>query len=122
MTMDLRILLPDKPGELARLGEALGDAGINIEGVCGVPYEGQGVIHILVEDVVGARGALASAGIDVASEREVIVLDVVDEPGVLGSVTRKLADASINIELIYLATRTRAVIGVDDLAKARSIL
>jgi hypothetical protein len=48
------------------------------------------------------------------------VLDVEDRPGVLGEVARKLADAGVNIELVYLASGTRLVIGAADLDKVRS--
>jgi hypothetical protein len=76
----------------------------------------------LVEDAGAARQALEGAGIRVTGEREVVVLDVVDQPGTLGSVARKLADAGVNIDWAYLATRTRLVLAVSDLDRARSAL
>jgi hypothetical protein len=78
---DLTVILEDRPGTLADLGEATGRAGINIEGVCGTTQEGQGVMHIAVEDAAATRAALSDAGIDVAGERDVLVVDVEDRPG-----------------------------------------
>ena len=120
MAKDLTVILEDRPGTLADMGEALGKAGINIEGCCGFRSEGKGVIHILVEDVVAARRELQQAGLEVRGEREVLVLEVEDRLGALGDVTRRIAKAGVNVDLIYLAANTRLVIGADDLHKARA--
>ena len=121
MAKDLTVLLEDRPGALADLGEATGGAGVNIEGVCAVTAEGRGVIHILVEDASAARGALEGAGLEVAEERDVLVVDVEDRPGTMGEVARRLANAGVNIELAYTTFgRVRLVLGVDDFEKARA--
>ncbi len=120
MAKDLTVILEDRPGTLADIGEALGKAGINIDGCCGFPSEGKGVIHILVEDVGAARRELQQAGLEVRGEREVLVLEVENRPGVFGEVTRRIARAGVNIDLIYVAANTRLVIGADDLDKARA--
>jgi hypothetical protein len=122
MTIDLTVILEDRPGTLADVGEALGKASINIEGLCGFPSEGKGVLHLLVEDGPTARRALEEAGLEVRSERQVLILDVEDRPGEFGSICRRIASAGINIDLVYLATNTRLVIGADDLDKARAII
>jgi hypothetical protein len=120
---DLAVNLEDKPGELARLGEATGGAGINIEGMSGSTTEGRGTLHILVEDAGATRSALEGAGIDVGDERDVLVVDVEDRPGTMGEVARKLADAGVNVELAYTTfAGVRLVLGVDDLEKARAAL
>lgn len=120
MATDLTVLLEDRPGTLAELGEALGDAGINIDGMCGFPCEGKGVIHILVEDGAGARRALQDVGLEVSSERDVLLFEADDRPGMLGDVARKIANAGVNVDLIYKATQTKLVFGADDLEKARA--
>lgn len=120
MATDLTVYLEDRPGTLAQLGQALGAAGVNIEGICGVATDGRGLIHVLVEDAGAARAALEAAGIRTEQERDVLVWDVEDEPGVLGELTRRIADAGVNVDLIYLATATRVVIGADDLDRARA--
>lgn len=122
MPSDLTVTLEDQPGTLAKLGEALGKAGVNIDGMCGFPCGGEGVIHLLVSDGMRARRALEGAGIMVRDEREVVVYDAEDRPGMLGEVARRLADAGVNLDLIYKATQTQLVLGVDDLAKARAAL
>jgi hypothetical protein len=122
MVKDLTVTLQDRPGTLADLGETLGKAGINVEGICATTKNNEGVVHILVEDSSGARHALEAKGIKVTAEREVLVKEIKDRPGALGEVARKLANAGVNIEVIYLATKTRLVIGVDNLEKAKSVI
>lgn len=122
MAKDLTVVLEDRPGTLAALGEALGKAGINIEGACGFPSEGKGVAHVLVEDAAAARRALQQVGLQVQAERDVIVMDIPDRPGALGQIARKVANAGVNVDVVYLATRTRVVLGVNDPAKARAAL
>ena len=120
---NITIKLENRPGELARLGEALGGAGINVEGMCAVTSAGAGTVHLLVEDASGARTALSTAGIDLDAEREVLVFEAVaDPPGALGEITRRIADAGVNLNLAYLATNTCVVLGTDELEKARAVL
>ena len=120
MTKDLTVILEDRPGTLADVGEALGKAGINIDGLCGFPCEGKGVIHLLVEDAASARRALEEIGLEVRGERQVLILELEDRPGAMGDITRRIANAGVNIDLIYAATNTRVIIGADDLDKART--
>jgi hypothetical protein len=122
MPMDLTIVLEDRPGSLAELGEALGRAGVNIEGFCGFPSGGMGVIHVLVSEGMAARRTLENAEIMVSDEREVLLYEAEDRPGMLGEVARRLSDAGVNLDLIYKATQTLLVIGVDDLDQAREAL
>jgi len=122
MARDLTVILEDRPGTLAAMGEALGRGGINIEGLCGFPSEGKGVLHILVEDAAAARQALEGVGIEVRGDRQVLVLQIEDRPGTLGELSRRIADAGINIDLVYVASNSRLVIGADDLDKARAAL
>ncbi len=120
MTKDLTVILEDRPGTLADVGEALGKAGINIDGLCGFSCEGEGIFHILVEDAAAARRVLEEIGLEVRGERQVLVLELEDRPGALGDVTRSIANAGVNIDLLYAAANNRVVIGADDLDKARA--
>jgi len=123
MATDLTLYLDDQPGELARVADVLGRAGVNIEGYCGViSGGGKGEVHLLVEDETATFNALAGAGIEVASEQEVAVVAVEDRPGVLADITRKLGEANVNITLTYLATNTRLVFAADDLGTAKAVL
>jgi hypothetical protein len=121
MATDLTIRLADRPGAMAGACEALGDAGINIDGLCAYPAGTAGQLHILVDEAA-ARAALAAAGYEVVQDREVIVHELADVPGSAGECLRQIADAGVNLELVYLATTTRLVIGVDDLQAARAAL
>jgi hypothetical protein len=123
MAIDLTVHLDDAPGEMARLGEVLGGAGVNIDGFCVLTSGGgKAEAHVLVEDLAAAFEQLAAAGFQVASEQEVAVIPVEDRPGALGEVARKLGDAGVNISLAYLATNTRLVLAADDWARARAAL
>lgn len=117
---DIVVILEDRPGTMADMGEILGAWRINIVGICATTHNGEGMIHLLVEDPAGARKALEASGIKVLAERDVLVLDINDRAGALGEITRKIADAGVNIELVYLAANTRLVVGVDDLEKAKA--
>jgi len=120
MATDFMITMEDRPGSLAKLGETMGKAGINIEGACAVTGGGKGEVHILVPDAAAARSALKAAGIAVAGEREVLVVDAKDRPGELGRISRKLADAGVNIQLFYISTGMKFVFAVDDPKKAKA--
>jgi hypothetical protein len=122
MRKDFVLIPDDQPGVLARLGEAAGKAGINIEGISAFTGEGKGVVHVLVPDAELALSALSEAGLDVRAARDVIVVDIEDQPGALGEFTRRLADEDINVEQAYLATNNRLVLAVDDIARARELL
>jgi hypothetical protein len=126
MPKDLTVIIEDRPGTLADLGEATGKAGVNIDGMCGFPSEGKGVIHILVEDAEAARRGLEEAGLDVKEERDVVILrqgvDIVDKPGQTGEIMRRLADEAVNVDLIYARWNGDAVIGGEDVTKIRETL
>ena len=117
---DLTIELDEKVGSVASAAEALGKAGVNIEGICGFVVGGKGVGHVLVADPGKARQALQTAGARVTGEQDVLILDIEDKPGSLGKLTRKIADAGVNRNTVYLATKTRVVIGAGEIEKART--
>lgn len=122
MRKDFVFIPDDQPGVLARLGEAAGKAGINIEGISAFTGEGKGVVHVLVPDAEAALTALSEAGLDVRAARDVLVVDIEDRPGALGEICRKLADADVSIEQAYLSAGTRLVLAVDDIETARGIV
>jgi len=122
---DIAIVLKNKPGGLADIGETLGKENINIEGFCGTLCEGEDVIHILVKEHGKAYNVLERAGFKIKEQRDVLVIeikDIVSQPGSGGKLFRKLALENINIDLIYLAEKNRLIIGVDDMKKARTVL
>ncbi|MDT5006473.1 MAG: hypothetical protein QOJ24_3649 [Mycobacterium sp.] len=123
MATDLTLYLNDDPGELARVGDVLGQAGANIAGLCAVASGGgQAEVHILVDDATPAFEALQAAGVKIATEQEVLVLEIEDRPGALGEITHQLGAAKVNLTLVYLATNTRLVLGADNLADAKAAI
>ena len=122
MAQDVTVILENRPGTLADVGETLGKSGINIDGLCGIPCEGKGVLHLLVENGAAARSVLEAAGFTVMGPEDVLVLPIDDRPGSFGQMTRKIADAGINVDLVYVASQTRVVIAADDLEKVQAVL
>jgi hypothetical protein len=125
MPTDLTVVLTDEPGELAKLGQTMGSAGVNIRGMCAFTGEGRGIIHLLVAADAAERAAdaLREAGMGVADQREVLVVDIADRPGSLGEMALELAEAGVNIELLYTTYGgVRVVIATDDLDSARKAL
>jgi len=122
MMHDLTIGLEDVPGALAAMGEALGSAGVSIEGGGAWVAGGKGVAHFLFEDGAAARRALEAAGIDVLAAREVVAVRLKqDVPGQLGLITRRMAEAGVNIEVLYSDHDHRLILVVDDLARGRAV-
>jgi hypothetical protein len=120
--MDLTIALDNRPGALAEMGDALGRAGVSIEGGGAFVVGGQGVAHFLFHDGAVARNALEAAGITVLAEREVLVQRLNQaQPGQLGKITRRMAEAGVNIEVLYSDHDHQLILVVDDLEKGRTV-
>jgi hypothetical protein len=126
MPTDLTVVLDDRAGQLAHMGEALGDAGVAIEGFSATAHNGLGIVHVLVENAMVAQNALILADIKVEGEADAVVIDLTEEeaarPGVLGRVAGKVATSGVNISVAYLATRDRAVLVTSDNERAREAL
>ena len=119
---DLAISLENRPGALAEMGEALGRAGVSVEGGGAWVVDGRGVAHFLFEDGAAARRALEAAGIRVLAERDVLVQRLrQDEPGQLGKLSRRMAEAGVNIEVVYSDHEHRLVLVVDDPEAGRKV-
>ncbi len=119
---DLAIALENRPGSLAELGEALGAAGVSLEGGGAWVTGGVGVAHFLVEDAAAACRALEDAGIRVLEAREVLIQRLKqDVPGQLGSLTRRMASAGVNIEVLYSDHDHQLILVVDDMNRGREV-
>ena len=119
---DLTIALENRPGALAEMGDALGHAGVSIEGGGAFVVEGTGVAHFLFEDGAAARAALEAAGIRVIADNEVLIQRLNQaEPGQLGKLSRSMADAGVNIEVLYSDHDHQLILVVDDIAKGRMV-
>ena len=120
MAIEFRVILEDIPGALARLGQVLGDARVNIEAIQGVSIERKSVVQFVPRNPAAAAQALDVAGIPY-TKRDVLIVRVLDEPGTLGDVALVMSTAEINIDSVYVTTRGHIVLGVDDLAGATQV-
>jgi len=119
---DVTIVLDNRPGALAEMGAALGNAGVSIEGGGAWVVGDNGAAHFLFADGQAARVALERAGIRVVQVREVIVQRLRQAvPGQLGQLTRWMADAGVNIEALYSDHDNQLILVVDDPVKARAV-
>src|SRR5436190_3234348 len=119
MAVDLVIDIENTPGALAEVATAISDAGVNIAAATCVGPGDRAELHILVPHAEAARHVLAISHVAVTREREVVVVDVDDRPGVLADLTRKIARAGVNLDLVYIATRNRVVFGSPDIEDLR---
>ena len=106
------------PGALASALEAIARAGINIDGLT----EQQDTVHLLTRDAPATQRALRAAGVRVRAERTVVLIEVADRPGVAAGLFRRIADAGLNVDFSYLATRDRLVVGGDDVQGIAKLL
>lgn len=126
MATDLTVILDDRAGQLAHMGEALGDAGVAIEGISATTSDGVGIVHVLVDNAMVAQNALILADIKVEGEADAVVIDLTAEeaarPGTLGRLAGKVSMAGINVSVAYLATRDRVALVTNDNERAREAL
>jgi hypothetical protein len=122
VAVDLVIDIDNTPGALAEVAAAISDAGVNIAAAtCLGPGE-RAQLHILVPHGEAVKRLLAISHLAVTREREVVVMDVEDHPGVLADLTRKVARAGVDLDLVYVATQNRVVFGSPDLVGLRAAL
>lgn len=122
MAFDLVIDIENTPGALAEVAAAVSDAGVNIAAATCIGSGQRAELHILVRHAEAAKHSLATSHLAVTREREVVVVDVQDRPGVLADLTRRIAKAGINLDLVYVATQNRVVFGASDLEGLRQAL
>ena len=122
MAVDLVIDVDNTPGALAQVAAAISDAGVNIAAATCVGPGERAELHILVPHAGAARHSLAISHLAVTREREVVVVDVEDSPGVLADLTRRIARAGVDLDLVYVATRNRVVFGSPDLDALKAAL
>ena len=122
MAFDLTIDVENTPGALADVAAAISDAGVNIAAATCVGPGDRAELHILVPHREAAKHLLAISHVAVTREREVVVIDVEDRPGVLADLARRIAQAGVNLDLVYVATRNRVVFGSEDLPGLRAAL
>jgi hypothetical protein len=122
MAFDLVIEIENTPGALAEVSAAISDAGVNIAAATCFGSGQRAELHILAPHAEAAKHALAISHLAVTREREVVVVEVEDRPGVLADLTRRIAMAGVNLDLVYVATRNRVIFGAADLPALRDAL
>jgi hypothetical protein len=122
MAVDLVIDIDNTPGALADVAAAISDAGVNIAAATCIGGGEHAELHILVKHAEAAKHSLAISHLAVSREREVVVVDVEDRPGVLADLTRRIAKAGVDLDLIYVATRNRVVFGAPDIEALKAAL
>ena len=122
MAVDLVIDIENTPGALAEVAASISDAGVNIAAATCVGAGERAELHILVPHAEAVKHALAISHVGVTREREVVVVNVEDRPGVLADLARKVAQAGVNLDLVYIATQNRLVFGAEDIADLRAVL
>jgi hypothetical protein len=115
----------NRPGELARICEAIAKQRINITSLGSVAWGTTGAVGVLTEDDKGTRDALATAGVQY-KEVETVEFGLADKPGTLAEATRKLANAGVNIEFLVptgmRGGEVQGTAGVDNAQAARQAL
>ena len=122
----LAVFLANRPGALARVCEALGNAGVNIHALATSDTVDHTVVRMVVSDPTKALMLLGEAGV-LALEAEVLTIETASHPGVLAKIAERLAESQINIEYTYLACARGSEKGLiilrpSDVEKARSVL
>ena len=113
MATDIRIVIPNQPGRAARLLEALAEANVNLDGICGDirPGETWGFMHLLVEDGDQAARIIGSEGLEITSKHAVDIHELEDRPGAIAETLRAYRDRGENVEVIYTISADRMVVG-----------
>ena len=122
---ELTIVSKDRVGLLADISDALGKEGINIEFVSVETTASTAIVQLNVANGSSAKKALTAAGFRVVDKHN-ILLRLKDRPGELAKVSRKLADAGVNIKNVYIldAAKNEKILAMDtsDNAKAKTVL
>jgi hypothetical protein len=119
---DIEILLENKPGSLALLGETLGKNKVSLEGGGVFQHREISIAHFLVEDAEKAKDVLSAVGIKVSKINDVLIQKLrQDVPGQLGMFCRKLANAGINILVQYSDHANQLIVVVDNIEKGRQV-
>ena len=122
----LALFLANRPGALARVCEALANAGINIQALATSDTVDHTVVRMVVSNPTKALMLLGEAGV-LALETEVLTIETASEPGVLARIAERLAEADVNIEYTYLAGSRESQKGLivlrpSDVEKAMRVL
>lgn len=96
----LMISIGNRVGALAEASSIVSDAGINLVAVCAYVIDNKGFILFVTEDNDKAKNILKAKKYDVREE-DVIIITLDNKPGTLKSITEKIANAGIDLTLLY---------------------
>ncbi len=114
MAIEFEVSLQNQPGSLARLATVLGDAAVNIEAIQGRSGRTESVMHFITDNPDHAAHVLEEAQFPF-TRKDVVIVRVLDQPGMLGDVALVMSEAGINIESVYMTTKGHVVLAVDDI-------
>ncbi|MBI5150094.1 MAG: hypothetical protein HZA28_04900 [Candidatus Omnitrophica bacterium] len=87
-------------GMLAKITQVISKSEINLVALCAYSIGSNVAVMFVTDDNNEAKRLLAAKGYDV-QEEEVILLSIDNQPGALQKVTDKIAEAGIDLTLIY---------------------
>lgn len=103
---EVTIVAANEVGALAKVAEALGGVGVNIEAIAAYAKDGDAVFRIITTDATTVAHTIPKVpGIKKVSEADVIVVKLINRPGELGKITRKLSNRGVNLESLYIVNR-----------------
>jgi len=122
---DLEIHLTHRPGELARVAEALGRYGVNIKSLAALEIDQHAIVRILPDDIEPARTALEQANVRFV-EGEVVTVLLENRAGEVARIAAKLAEGKLNLRGLYVTglvdNLVELAIIADDPKKAKRLL
>lgn len=112
MIEQVSVFLENKPGRLAELTRALGDAGLNMHALMVADTSEFGVVRIICDNPGRAQDLLRERGFGV-SVTEVVAVEVPDRPGGLADLLESLGAAGLNIDYAYCFVKPSGDMAVD---------
>lgn len=126
VTTQFSLLLENRPGALAEVCSELAAKAVNIEAIMTADVRGWGTVRLVLNHEETARKVFAALGAKF-TEEQVLAVRLSDRPGALGRVTRKLAEAKIDIEYAYGSIEKGSpkavmILAVSDLKRAAKLV
>lgn len=123
--LEFKVFAQKRPGELARITEALAAKAVNIMAIASEIDDSQAFYRVVTNDVNTTRKALDLAGLKY-EENEILVTELIDRPGELAKVARRLNRANVETSSIYILGsrdgKTQIAMTVDSLERAKQVL
>lgn len=122
----LSVTMDNRPGTLARMAGALAEAKVNILAVMSLEHGGQSLVRLVVDKLPAAKKVLDAIGY-AYTEEQVLTTKLLNRPGTLAAVAKKLGDAGINIDYAYYgaepgSAQVLLVLTVSDFERATKLV